>query len=109
MSATRPAVDLLVEGLSVVYPNGHAALKDASFSLSGGTICALVGVNGSGKSTLFNAIMGTVPASAGRVSVGGAPVSKDFAQEIGADGHSPDAPGAVRLAKRYLTETGEDS
>jgi len=45
----------------------------------------------------------------GRIMVGGAPVSKDFAQEIGADGHSPDAPGAVRLAKRYLTETGEDS
>lgn len=64
-------VDLSVEHVSVVYPNGHVGLKDASFRLSGGTICALVGINGSGKSTLFKAIMGFVQPSNGRVRLAG--------------------------------------
>jgi 5-methyltetrahydrofolate--homocysteine methyltransferase len=31
--------------------------------------------------------------------VGGAPVTKAFASEIGADGHADDAPGAVELVR----------
>ncbi len=34
--------------------------------------------------------------------VGGAPVSQSFADEIGADGYSDDAPGAVTLARRLV-------
>ena len=34
-----------------------------------------------------------------KVMVGGAPVTEDFAHKIGADGYSPDASAAVRLAK----------
>ncbi|HEX9118718.1 MAG TPA: corrinoid protein [Anaerolineae bacterium] len=34
-----------------------------------------------------------------KVMVGGAPVTDDFAKKIGADGYSPDASSAVRLAK----------
>jgi corrinoid protein of di/trimethylamine methyltransferase len=37
-----------------------------------------------------------------RVIVGGAPVTKEWADEIGADGFSEDAAGAVTLAKRLL-------
>lgn len=37
---------------------------------------------------------------ANRVMVGGAPVSQQFADEIGADGYAPDAGQAVVLAKR---------
>ena len=36
--------------------------------------------------------------------VGGAPVTKQFAAEIGADGYSPDAPGAVAVVKRLMGE-----
>lgn len=36
--------------------------------------------------------------------VGGAPVTKDFADRIGADGYSPDAPSAVLLAKDLVKE-----
>lgn len=64
-----------VQCLTVTYPNGHTALRDASFELPGGTICALVGVNGSGKSTLFKAIMGFVPPGRGTVQVAGLPVA----------------------------------
>jgi manganese/iron transport system ATP-binding protein len=52
--------------VTVSYPNGHVALRDMTFTLAGGSICALVGVNGSGKSTLFKAIMGFVKPAAGR-------------------------------------------
>ena len=37
-----------------------------------------------------------------KVIVGGAPVSQSFADQIGADGYSDDAPGAVALCKRLL-------
>ncbi len=72
-SAVAP-LTLAAEQVSVTYPNGHTALTDATFTLSGGTICALVGVNGSGKSTLFKALMGFVTPTAGRVTIAGAPV-----------------------------------
>ena len=38
-----------------------------------------------------------------KVMVGGAPVTKSWAEEIGADGFSEDAMGAVGLAKRLVT------
>jgi manganese/iron transport system ATP-binding protein len=60
-----------VSGLTVTYPNGMTALKDASFDLDAGSICGLVGVNGSGKSTLFKAIMGFVSPSAGKIRIAG--------------------------------------
>jgi len=34
--------------------------------------------------------------------VGGAPVTQSFADQIGADGYSADAPGAVRLIKQLI-------
>jgi 5-methyltetrahydrofolate--homocysteine methyltransferase len=37
-----------------------------------------------------------------KVIIGGAPVTADFADEIGADGFAPDAPAAVELADRLL-------
>jgi manganese/iron transport system ATP-binding protein len=71
MAPVTGDVSLSVTDVSVTYPNGHVGLRDASFELGGGTICALVGVNGSGKSTLFKAIMGFVAPSTGRVLLGG--------------------------------------
>jgi 5-methyltetrahydrofolate--homocysteine methyltransferase len=38
-----------------------------------------------------------------RVMIGGAPVTENFAQQIGADGYAPDASRAVELAKGLLT------
>ncbi len=37
-----------------------------------------------------------------KIMVGGAPVTGDFAQRIGADGYAPDASQAARLAKSFL-------
>lgn len=40
-----------------------------------------------------------------KVVIGGAPVTQDFADEIGADGFAPDAGTAVELARRLMGET----
>jgi 5-methyltetrahydrofolate--homocysteine methyltransferase len=37
-----------------------------------------------------------------RIMVGGAPVTREFADKIGADGYAPDALSAVELATRWL-------
>ena len=49
----RHGVGLEVEGVTVTYPNRPCGLRDASFKLAPGTICALVGINGSSKPTLL--------------------------------------------------------
>lgn len=66
-----PALDLAVENVTVTYNSGTVAVRDASFHLRAGSICALVGVNGSGKSTLFKTIMGFLRPSRGTVRIGG--------------------------------------
>lgn len=69
--ADKLRASLQVRGVSVTYPNGVVALRDASFDLGPGVICGLVGVNGSGKSTLFKAIMGFVKPKTGEVRIAG--------------------------------------
>lgn len=66
-------VSLEVRNVTVTYRNGNTGLRDASFALTAGSICGLVGVNGSGKSTLFKAIMGFVTPTTGTVKIGGRP------------------------------------
>ena len=43
-----------------------------------------------------------------KVMVGGAPVTQEYADRIGADGYAKDAPGAVQLAKRLMNGGGHD-
>jgi 5-methyltetrahydrofolate--homocysteine methyltransferase len=40
-----------------------------------------------------------------KVMVGGAAVTEEFAETIGADGYDPTAPGSVDLAKRLMNIT----
>lgn len=79
---TALAPSLEVNGVTVAYPNGNVALRDASFSLGAGTIAGLVGVNGSGKSTLFKSIMGFVSPVAGEVRIAGLPVNEALKRNI---------------------------
>lgn len=71
-----------VHDLTVTYPNGVTAMRDASFALGPGTICALVGVNGSGKSTIFKAIMGFIRPSSGDIRLCGMPVDEALKRNI---------------------------
>lgn len=76
MSLNPEDLTLHVHEVSVTYNNGHEALRDVSFVLRSGMICALVGMNGSGKSSLFKTIMGFIKPISGSVSIGGLPVKK---------------------------------
>lgn len=76
MHAIVPPLSIEVADVTVAYPNGHIALRDASFTLGAGTICALVGVNGSGKSTLFKSVMGFLRPAKGRVRIAGMEVAQ---------------------------------
>ena len=80
--AALPGASISVRNLSVTYTNGFTAVRDASFELDPGTICALVGVNGSGKSTIFKAIMGFVQPSSGEVRLCGLPVEEALKKNI---------------------------
>jgi len=75
-------IGIEARGLTVTYRNGFTAVRDASFELDPGTICALVGINGSGKSTIFKAIMGFVRPSAGEVRLCGLPVGEALKRNI---------------------------
>lgn len=73
---------IVVSDVTVTWRNGHTALRNASFSVPGGSIAALVGVNGSGKSTLFKALMGFVRLASGRISILGMPTRQALRQSL---------------------------
>jgi len=50
---------------------GHVAVNAVSCRFEPGTLTAIVGPNGAGKTTYFNLISGQLPASEGRVMLGG--------------------------------------
>ena len=81
-AAGAPGPGIQVQGVTVTYPNGHTALREASFEMPTGSITALVGINGSGKSTLFKSIMGLAPLAAGQVRVLGMPVVQAMRQRL---------------------------
>ena len=54
---------------------GHVAVDHVSCRFEPGTLTAIVGPNGAGKTTYFNLISGQLPATEGRVLLGGVDLS----------------------------------
>ena len=67
-----------VSHLDKTYAGGFKALKDVNLEIRHGEIFALLGPNGAGKTTLISIICGIVNASAGRVSVDGYDIVRDY-------------------------------
>ena len=61
-----------VDGLAADYGNGVPALQDVTFVAHAGEAVAVLGPNGGGKTTLFRALLGELPAVAGRATIDGA-------------------------------------
>lgn len=65
---------LCVRGLQAGYEAGNPIVVDLDLAVPAGRIVTLVGPNGAGKSTAMKALAGTVPVTAGEVTVAGVPV-----------------------------------
>jgi branched-chain amino acid transport system ATP-binding protein len=64
-----------VADLHTYYGDSHV-LQGVTLSVEQGTVTAVLGRNGVGKTTLCRSIVGLTPARAGRVSVGGADITR---------------------------------
>ncbi len=58
---------LVLDRLDKTYPGGNHAVRDLSFELAEGSICALLGPNGAGKSTTIGMICGLCRPCGGRI------------------------------------------
>ena len=71
---------LSIRGLTKVYGNGFQALKGIDLDVQQGDFFALLGPNGAGKSTTGGVVCSLVQKSAGKVSIFGIDIDKDFAK-----------------------------
>lgn len=65
---------LELQGITQIF-GGVTALKDVSFSISGGDITGVIGPNGAGKTTLFNIVTGIYRQTSGQVIFEGRDIS----------------------------------
>jgi putative ABC transport system ATP-binding protein len=71
--------ELLAQSLTKVFGSGDTAVeavRDVSLSVEAGEFVAIVGPSGSGKTTLLAMLGGLLPATRGRVVLGGADLSR---------------------------------
>lgn len=62
-------MDLILEGVEIVAPDGHPLIASASVAFQPG-VTALIGENGAGKSTLLRAIFALYPLKSGAIRFG---------------------------------------
>jgi len=75
------AVEL--DGVTFAYaPGAEPVLRDVSLSVPAGSMVALVGPSGSGKTTIARLVSRFYDADAGRVSVGGLPVTEQTTEQL---------------------------
>jgi len=82
-----PAIE--VHDLVKTYA-GTTAVDHISFSLPRGEILGFLGPNGAGKSTTMRILTGYLPASSGRVSVCGRPLTSQLAEVKKLIGYMPE-------------------
>jgi ABC-2 type transport system ATP-binding protein len=78
-TALVPQCRIEVENLRKVYDR-FLAVDGVSFSLSAGSVCGFVGPNGAGKTTTMRCLAGLIPATQGRITIDGRPVSTTDAE-----------------------------
>lgn len=73
---------LKLEGVSKRYGD-FQAVRDLSFSVRKGAICGFLGPNGAGKTSTIRMILGLQPATAGSITILGAPDGRMVRDRIG--------------------------
>lgn len=64
-----------VDQVSKIYPGGVEALNDMTIQFPKGELTSILGPSGCGKTTLLKIIAGLLPATSGKVTVNGKPVT----------------------------------
>ncbi|WP_405865565.1 MULTISPECIES: ABC transporter ATP-binding protein [unclassified Streptomyces] len=80
-SRTETADTLTVEDLSVHY-GGVCAVRSIGFSVEPGASVGIIGANGAGKTSTLKALMGLVPRSGGRVTLGDRDLTRVRARDM---------------------------
>jgi len=86
-SGSGPMIEAV--GLSKFY-GAFAAVRDVTFSVPRGQVCAFLGPNGAGKSTTMKILTGYLAPSQGVAKIGGFDVSTDRLQAAGILGYLPE-------------------
>jgi methanogenic corrinoid protein MtbC1 len=87
-------------GVDVPYERFAAAAAEFGADLVG--VSALLTTTMMGQRRVIEALDKVGLRGRVKVLIGGAPVTREWAREIGADGYSEDAAGAVQMAKSLL-------
>jgi corrinoid protein of di/trimethylamine methyltransferase len=87
-------------GVDVPYETFAAKVKEVQANLVG--VSALLTTTMPGQARVIQALEAAGVRKQVKVMVGGAPVSRSWATEIGADGYSEDALGALEVAKKLV-------
>src|SRR5450631_2966728 len=75
----RPMQSIIsISNLSKTYATGFRALNEINLDIKRGEIFALLGPNGAGKTTLIGIVCGILVATAGKVTVDGHDIIKDY-------------------------------
>ena len=72
---------ITLDGVSRVFPGGHAGVRDVSLEIEHGEFVVLVGPSGSGKSTLLRLIAGLDAPTSGRILIDGRDVTTSPPQD----------------------------
>lgn len=68
-------MDINISGLSKVYPNGHAAIRDVNLEIQSGMF-GLLGPNGAGKSSFMRILVTAQKATSGRIIMDGLEINE---------------------------------
>ena len=73
---------LVLQNVTVVYPDRTKAVDDVGFTLSEGENMALIGENGAGKTSLLLAVVGVLELSGGTIEIDGVRLGKKTLGEV---------------------------
>lgn len=102
MTSPVLAVEHLVKSF-----DGVKAVRDVSFSVAAGELCALIGPNGAGKTTCFNCINGQLAPDGGRVWLAGVNVTARAPRDMALSGVGRTFQVAATFASMSVRENVE--
>lgn len=71
-----------ISNICYIYPDGHEAIRNISFSVQQGECIGIIGANGAGKSTLLKLLVGLYMPQRGHIVIDNMPMSKQTLRHI---------------------------